>query len=150
MPAMHQRDFPCSFLPLYLSLRESLLPSTLHNSRPSAASLFSSHFVQSTVAVSGRLILADHRLLQRSESEMAAATRLSDRQTERSPLISKPNGERNGHVAGNSEPDEPSGSVDEVVLAEEPSTTKLALTMGTIWIGVFFAALGTEESPPPI
>ena len=75
---------------------------------------------------------------------MAAATRLSERQTERSPLLSKPNGDTNGHVAGTSETDGPSGSVDEVVLAEEPSTTKLALTMGTIWVGVFFAALGTQ------
>ena len=75
---------------------------------------------------------------------MAAATRSSERRNERSPLLSKPNGDTNGHVAANSDQDSPSLSVDGVVLAEEPSTAKLALTMGTIWVGVFFAALGTE------
>ena len=31
---------------------------------------------------------------------------------------------------------------DEVVFAEEPSTKKLIATMASMWIGVFFAALG--------
>lgn len=65
--------------------------------------------------------------------------------TERSPLLGKPNQPANGQIVDNEQPDDQTASAqdDEVVLAEEPSTNKLMLTMGSIWVGVFFAALGT-------
>ena len=65
--------------------------------------------------------------------------------SEHSPLLGKSNGSANGHIV---DPEDQSNAnpqtdgADEVVLAEEPSTRKLVLTMVAIWLGVFFAALG--------
>lgn len=70
--------------------------------------------------------------------------------SERSPLLGQQNGPANGHVV---DPEDQSNTnvqtdgADEVVLAEEPSTRKLVLTMVAIWLGVFFAALGKPISP---
>jgi hypothetical protein len=38
--------------------------------------------------------------------------------------------------------DESSNEANEVPLAEEPSTAKLILVLGSIWLGCFLAALG--------
>lgn len=65
--------------------------------------------------------------------------------SERSPLLGQRNDTANGHCI---DPEDQSNAhastdgADEVVLAKEPSTNKLVLTMVAIWLGVFFAALG--------
>lgn len=35
-----------------------------------------------------------------------------------------------------------------IPLADEPSTLRLVLTMGSMWVGVFLAALGMHLAPP--
>lgn len=69
--------------------------------------------------------------------------------TERSPLLGKTTSSANGQVISHEQQDnpEPSAQDDEVVLAEEPSTSKLIITMGSIWVSVFFAALGMPCHP---
>lgn len=62
----------------------------------------------------------------------------SEPATERSPLLQ--NG-TNGH-AGQAESN---GADTSTPLAEEPSTTKLLLTLGSCWVGVFLAALGMHS-----
>lgn len=65
--------------------------------------------------------------------------------TEHSPLLE-------GGTNGNSEQPPSNGDVDSIPLAEEPSTAKLVLTLASVWVGVFLAALGrfafnnTQES----
>ena len=69
--------------------------------------------------------------------------------SEHSPLLGQQNGSANGHAV---DPEDQSNAIvqtdgaDEVILAEEPSTKKLVLTMVAIWLGVFFAALGKPIS----
>jgi hypothetical protein len=62
--------------------------------------------------------------------------------SERSPLLGSQNESINGHAVDPENHTTQSEGADEVVLAEAPSTQKLALTLGAVWIGVFFAALG--------
>ncbi|EOD52517.1 putative mfs multidrug protein [Neofusicoccum parvum UCRNP2] len=54
--------------------------------------------------------------------------------TEHSPLLE-------GGTNGNSEQPPSNGDVDSIPLAEEPSTAKLVLTLASVWVGVFLAAL---------
>jgi hypothetical protein len=72
--------------------------------------------------------------------------------SERSPLLGHQNGSANGQVVdpeGQHGADAQTDGTDEVVLAEEPSTRKLVLTMIAVWLGVFFAALGKQTSFSP-
>lgn len=65
--------------------------------------------------------------------------------SERTPLLDEENRLTNGHdIESESETNtaKPTDGADEVVLAEDPDTKKLILTMSAIWLGVFFAALG--------
>ncbi len=67
---------------------------------------------------------------------------MADEASERSPLLGNENGSINGQAIDPESHATQSDAVDQVILAEEPSTQKLALTLGAVWIGVFFAALG--------
>lgn len=68
--------------------------------------------------------------------------------SETSPLLGQPGETANGHtVDPENSPAAPDNGASEVVLAEEPSTRKLAVIMGAIWLGVFFAALGMFHCP---
>lgn len=76
----------------------------------------------------------------------------NDTSTERSPLLGRHQGGQNDTTAGNGTVVEPenaqpisdgAGDDDqEIALADEPSTKKLIAIMGSLWVGVFFAALG--------
>ncbi|KAL1625930.1 hypothetical protein SLS56_007076 [Neofusicoccum ribis] len=57
--------------------------------------------------------------------------------TEHSPLLESGT---NGNT-GNTEQPPSNGDADSVPLAEEPSTAKLVLTLASVWVGVFLAAL---------
>jgi hypothetical protein len=63
-------------------------------------------------------------------------------QTERSPLLG--DDQLNGHVQENGYTGQNDASNDEdVPLAKEATTKELLAVMAAIWMGVFFAALGT-------
>jgi hypothetical protein len=69
--------------------------------------------------------------------------------SETSPLLREHGDGVNGHLV-DPENQHQNGSqqtdgADDTALAEEPETKKLILTLSAIWIGVFFAALGTSE-----
>lgn len=68
-----------------------------------------------------------------------------DDTSETSPLLG---GHQNGGQQVDPENAQPAADdndteTNEIALAEEPSTKKLVAIMGAIWLGVFFAALGT-------
>jgi hypothetical protein len=77
----------------------------------------------------------------------------NDASTERSPLLGRHQAGHNDTTVGNGAVVEPenaqpisdgAGDDDqEIALADEPSTKKLIAIMGSLWLGVFFAALGT-------
>lgn len=77
----------------------------------------------------------------------------NDTSTERSPLLGRHQGSQNDTTTGNGTVVQPinaqpiserAGDDDQgIALADEPSTKKLIAIMGTLWLGVFFAALGT-------
>jgi len=75
--------------------------------------------------------------------------------TERSPLLGGLNGTVSGDGAivepENAQPTSEGASDDDeqIVLADEPSTKKLLAIMGALWLGVFFAALGTFDCTFP-
>lgn len=76
-------------------------------------------------------------------------SREDEQPSEHSALLGQQNGSANGHVVDpedQSHANAHSDSADEVVLAEEPPTRKLVLTMVAIWLGVFFAALGKANT----
>lgn len=69
--------------------------------------------------------------------------------SEQSPLLADRRHAENGHVTGDAEhqpADAEQDGTDEVVLADEASNKKLVAILFTLFIGVFFAALGTN--PP--
>lgn len=55
----------------------------------------------------------------------------------------------NGTIERQAEHDESNGHGEDDIgpLAEEPDTRKLALVMGSMWVGVFMNALGTVIAP---
>lgn len=65
--------------------------------------------------------------------------------SERSPLLGGSGSTANGHIGEDAERQAADGEqdgTDEVVLAEEASNKKLVAILFTLFIGVFFAALG--------
>jgi hypothetical protein len=62
--------------------------------------------------------------------------------TERTPLLRDE--EQNGSPVEDGGQDG-TQQADDVPLAEEPSTKKLLATMGAMWLGSFFAALGKSS-----
>ena len=66
--------------------------------------------------------------------------------SERSPLLGRENGSPDGHIVDSEyqQANAQSDGADDTVLAEEPSTTKLVITLSAMWIGCYFAALDTS------
>jgi hypothetical protein len=76
--------------------------------------------------------------------------READEPSERSPLLddrqNTANGHANGYATGDAEDQSAAAhhdGADEVVLAQEVSTKKLVAIIMAMFVGVFFAALGT-------
>ena len=69
-----------------------------------------------------------------------------DEPSEQSPLLGEQNGSANGHIDSEQQQtaDSHADGAEEVVLADEPPTSKLILIMFACMLGVFFAALGNQ------
>jgi hypothetical protein len=82
-----------------------------------------------------------------SELLTEASTRPAEAANEESPLLGRPPSADQGEAStgeGNVRDDEAG-----VPLAEEPSTAKLILVLGSIWLGVFLASLGAQPGVTP-
>ena len=62
-------------------------------------------------------------------------------ENEQTPLISNGKAPDNGTVDGGRAPAEDSDGEEDIPIAEEPTTAKLLLVLGSIWLGCFLAAL---------
>jgi hypothetical protein len=62
--------------------------------------------------------------------------------TENSPLLADQDRGANGHIADDGPQDD---GANDTVLADVPPTKKLVITLGAIFVGVFFAALGESK-----
>lgn len=72
---------------------------------------------------------------------------------ERSPLLVERNDQPpqrpndDGGLEAQAEQEQREYDAGATVVADEPSTKKLAATMASLWVGTFFAALGNSSSP---
>ena len=69
---------------------------------------------------------------------------------ERTPLLedhhlTKPNGEPREGADGSGLESQPRQEDDAAPIAEEVGTMKLVVTMSSLWLGIFFAAIGSQE-----
>ena len=70
---------------------------------------------------------------------------------ERTPLLDEQNGQprEESELEAQAEQEQREYDANSVPIADEPSTRKLVMTMSSLWLSTFFAALGTTCSASP-